>query len=175
VTEPVVTDPVVTETTLVGGEEGDDDGTTWWPWLLLAALVIGGGVALALRRRGPKWPEKVTSLLDELDSRTAHLSAHTPEGLRTIAQNEAAALAALRARLRDLVAAAPDDQQRALLDPLTAPVADLHTLVGAVALSPMIPTVEEHQAVVRAAALVHTTSATARVSIVPPPPPQPTA
>ena len=162
---------MVTETTVVGGEEGEEDGTTWWPWLLLAALVIGGGVALAMRRRGPKWPEQVTSLLDEIDGRTAHLSAHTPEGLRAVAQTEAAALAALRVRLRDLVAAAPDDRQRALLDPLTIPVADLHTAVGGVALSPMIPTVEEHQAVVRAAAVVNTTSATARISIVPPPPP----
>ncbi len=166
VTEP---SPETTAPVEVDGE-GDDDGITWWPWALLAGF-LGGLAALLLRRRGPKWPEKVTVLLDELDSRTAHLSAHTPEGLRAIAQTEAAALASLRARLRDLVAAAPDDQQRALLAPLTVPVADLHTVVGAVALSPLLPTPEEHQAVVRAAAVVNTTSATARVSIVPPPPP----
>ncbi len=172
-TQPPVTEPVATEPTEPGEGEGDDDGSTWWPWLLLAAGVIGGGLALALRRRGPTWPTQVTTLLDELDATAGHLSAHTPEGLRAVAQVEAASLAAVRARLRDLVAAAPDDR-RALLDSITAPVADLHTAVGGVALAPGIPSFDEHQTVVRAAALVHATSATIRVTLSPPPPKAPT-
>ena len=170
VTTVPVTEPATTVDSIPGESDGDG-GTTWWPWVLLAVLAVGGLTALALRRRGPKWPQKVSGVLDELDGITAHLSAHTPEGLRTVAQADAAALAALRVRLRDLVASASDDGKRAALDALTAPVAELHTAVGAVSLSPTIPTADEHQAVVRAAAVVNTTSATARLTIVPPPPP----
>ena len=168
VPETTVPETTVPETTVVGDADGDGGSTSWWQWLLAAAILLGGIIALVLRRRGPAWPERVTPVLQEIDALAGRLSVHTPDGLRAVATNEAAALAGARSRLAELVASAPDAAAQATLDTLTTPLADLHTAVGAVSLAATTPSAEEHQGVIRAAAVLHTTSATARVTLFPP-------
>jgi hypothetical protein len=169
-TDPPVTLPVTVPGSepVVDGDGGDDDGTLWWLLLLLGAVVLVGGIVVVLRRRGPAWSERVTPLLQEIDAVAGRLSVHTPDGLRAVAAAEAASLASLRARLADLVEDARDDSHRSTLDALTGPLAELHAAVGVVALAPVAPSPDQQQAVVRGAAVVHATSATARVTLLPP-------
>ena len=144
--------------------------TTWWLWVLLAALVVDRRCgARSYVGRGPKWPEKVTALLDEVDGRYGEpVGAHPRRPAVPSHRTEAAALAALRARLRDLVAAgarrsaAPHCSTR-------SPQPRRRPAHGASARSRCRPTMPDRRrstrASLRAAAVLHTTSATARVSL----------
>lgn len=169
--------------------DADDDGTTWWPWVvagLLLALIIAAVVG---RRRRPSWDDRVRGLLDDVDVVTRRLAALSPGDVVVVAETDAAALATARASLTSLLAESADDRRAAVLGALTEPLADLHLAVGSAALTggiagaapapgaplppPGAPTPAAAPSVAQLAAVVHTTSATVRASIVPPPPPQP--
>jgi hypothetical protein len=128
------------------------------------------------RRKPPSWRDRTSVLLDEFDRVAARLAAMPGENVRFVSNDEAAILASARATLTTLVAEAPDDAARSSLASLTAPVADLHSALGAAALIPppppgVLPPPSAGPTVAQLAVALHTTSATVRATVAPPPPP----
>jgi hypothetical protein len=158
----------VTDTAPTAAEVPSDDGdsTVWWPWVVGAIIVIGALVAVARRRpSGPSWPNRTTSLLDEIEQLTSHLVALTPEGLHAVATQDAMRLATMRATLRDLIESAPDTTSRTVLTGLSAPIADLHGAVDALALSAGPSSTPAGTAVSSLAAQLHTASTSVRAQL----------
>ncbi len=165
----VVTDPVVTDPAAPAAEVPSDegDGTVWWPWAVLGGLVIIGALALVARRRpsGPTWQARTTSLLDEIEQLTSHLVAVTPAGLHAVARQDATTLATMRATLRELIESAPDVNSRTVLTGLTAPLAELHGAIDAIALSAEPSPTPAGTGVSQLAAQVHTVSTSVRATL----------
>ena len=147
-TQPPATQPPASEApgtasppadTTAGATPPDDDdsGTVWWPWLLAAAVVIGAIVAFAASaawaRLGRAGDDRV---LDGLDQVSTHLAGLPPDAVAPVAVTYAGTLATLRSTVARLTEAAPDVDRRGLLNSLTMPLAELHSAVDAVALSP---------------------------------------
>ncbi len=173
---PAPTDPVeptapaaVTDTTPTDAEVPSDEGSgaTWWPWVIVAIVVAVGAILVFARRRptGPSWQSRTTSLLDEVEQLSSHLVALTPDGLHAVAPQDATRLATLRATLRELTQSAPDTASRSVLTGLSAPIADLHRAIDALALSAGPSSTPAGTAVPSLAAQLHTVSTSARAEL----------
>jgi hypothetical protein len=162
VTDTPTTAPTVTE---VPSDEGN--GATWWPWVVGAIIVVVGAFVVLARRRpsGPSWPNRTTSLLDEIEQLTSHLVALTPDGLHAVAAQDAMRLATLRATLGELIESAPDAASRTVLAGLNAPMAELHGAVDALALSAEPSSTPAGPAVPSLAAQLHTVSTSVRAQL----------
>lgn len=161
----------------------DDDGSPWWPWLVaalaVAAVVIG---VVALRRRSPTQPAagsgpppapaaSSVAVLAQSDEITTHLVGLAPSGLGAVAGADANRLAVLITTVEQLTTSAPDEATMRALVGLHEPMRALHGALDAIAMARLTPSDPEVAEIRARATTLHSATALARATLLPPPGP----